>query len=144
MVANPQVRIATITLEPSATPIKMKHHPLDHVMEESLRKHTHQWMTQKVIKEAYYPRSSLLVPVLKKNSEEIWWAVDNRKLNVVTKKDTFPLPNIVNNLSWFSGSKVFSALDGARTFHIVLVRCANRDSTLKCTRKVFILMGTSN
>ena len=102
----------SITLEP-ATPIKMKHHPLDPVMEESLRKHIHQWMTQKVIKEAYYPRSSLLVPVLKKNSEEIWWAVDNRKLNVVTKKDTFPLPNIVNNLPWFSGSKVFSALDGA-------------------------------
>ena len=59
--------------------------------------------------------------VPKKNSKEIRWAVDYRHLNAMTKKDAFPLPNIADNLSRLSGSRVFSALDGAGAFHAVPV-----------------------
>ena len=118
-----------IVVEPGTTPIKMKHRPLNLVMEESLKQQIDRWLAQKVVEEADSPWSFPLVPVPKKNGKEIRWAVDYRKLNAVTKKDAFPLPNIADNLSRLSGSRVFSALDGAGAFHAVPVRCADREKT---------------
>ena len=118
-----------ITVHPGTTPIKMKHRPLNPVMEESLRQQIDRWLEQWVIEEADSPWSFPLVPVPKKNSREIRWAIDYCPLNAVTKKDAFPLPNIADNLSRFSGSRVFSALDGAGAFHAVPVRRANREKT---------------
>ena len=45
------------------------------------------------------------------------------------QKDAFPLPNIADNLSRLSGSRVFSALDGAGAFHAVPVKRADREKT---------------
>ena len=81
------------------------------------------------MEEANSPWSFPLVPLPKKNGKEIRWAVDYRRLNTVTKKDAFPLPNIMDNLSRLSGSRVFSALDGAGAFHAVPVRHADREKT---------------
>ena len=86
-------------------------------------------MSQGVIEEANSPWSFPLVPVPMKNSEEIRWAVDYWKYNSITKTDAFPLPNIVDNLSQLSGSRVFTALDGAGAFHVVPVRRADREKT---------------
>ena len=118
-----------IVVEPGTTPIKMKHRPLNPVLEESLKQQIDRWLAQKVVEEADSPWSFPLVPVPKKNGKEIRWAVDYRKLNAVTKKDAFPLPNIADNLSRLSGSRVFSALDGAGAFHAVPVRRADREKT---------------
>ena len=98
-------------------------------MEESLRQQMDRWLEQRVVEEADSPWSFPLVPVPKKNSKEVRWAVDYRKLKAVTKKDAFPLPNIADNLSRLSGSRVFSALDGARAFHAVHVRRSDREKT---------------
>ena len=118
-----------IVVEPGTAPIKMKHRPLNPVMEESLRQQIDRWLDQRVVEEADSPWSFPLVPVPKKNGKEIRWAVDYRRLNAVTKKDAFPLPNIADNLSRLSGSRVFSALDGAGAFHAVPVRRADREKT---------------
>ena len=118
-----------INVHPGTEPIKMKHRPLNPVMEESLRQQIDRWLEQRVVEEADSPWSFPLVPVPKKNSKEIRWAVDYRKLNAVTKKDAFPLPNIADNLSRLAGSRVFSALDGAGAFHAVPVRRADREKT---------------
>ena len=119
-----------INVNPGTAPIKMKHRPLNSVMEESLRQQIDRWLEQRVVQEADSPWSFPLVPVPKKNNnKEVCWAVDYRKLNAVTKKDAFPLPNIADNLSRLAGSHVFSALDGAGAFHAVPVRCADRENT---------------
>ena len=55
--------------------------------------------------------------------------MDYRHLNAVTKKDAFPLPNIADNLSRLSGSRVFSVLDGAGAFHAVPVQGPDRKKT---------------
>ena len=93
-----------IFVKPGTAPIKMKHRPLNPVMEELLHQQIDRWLEQRVVEEADSPWSFPLVPVPKKNGKEIRWAVDYRWLNVVTKKDAFPLPNIVDNLSRLSGS----------------------------------------
>ena len=118
-----------ITVHPGTTPIKMKHRPLNPVMEESLRQQIDRWLEQRVVEEADSPWSFPLVQVLKKNSQEVRWAVNYRRLNAVTKKDAFPLPNIADNLYPLEGSRVFSALDGARAFHAVPVRRADQEKT---------------
>ena len=118
-----------ITVHPGTTPIKMKHRPLNPVMEESLRQQINRWLEQRVVEEADSPWSFTLVPVPKKNSQEVRWALDYQRLNAVTKKDAFPLPNIADNLSRLSGSCIFSALDGAGAFHAVPVRRTDREKT---------------
>ena len=82
-----------------------------------------------MVEEADSSWSFPLVPVPKKKGEEIRWAVDYRRLNAVTKKGAFPLPNIADNLSRLSGSLVFFTLDGAGAFHAVPIRRANREKT---------------
>ena len=118
-----------IVIKPGTAQIKMKHRPLNLVMEESLHQQIDRWLKQRVVEEAVSPWSFPLVPVPKKNSKEIRWEVDYRRLNAVTKKDAFPLPHIADNLSCLSGSRVFSALDGAGAFHAVPIRRADREKT---------------
>ena len=118
-----------IVLEPGSVPIKLRRRPLNPVMEESLKKQIDKWLAHDVIEDSDSPWSFPLVPVPKKNSDEIRWAVDYRRLNAITKKDAFPLPNITDNLSRLSGSRVFTALDGAGAFHVVPVRRCDREKT---------------
>ena len=98
-------------------------------MEESLKQQIDRWLEQGVVEEADSPWSFPLVLVPIKNGKDIRWAVDYRRLNAVTKKDAFPLPNIADNLSRLSNSRIFSALDGAGAFRAVLVRRAYREMT---------------
>ena len=118
-----------ITVNPGTAPIKMKHRPLNPVMEESLRQQIDRWMEQRVVEEADSLWSFPLVPVPKKNRKEICWAVDYRRLNSVTKKDAFLLTNIADNLSRLYCSHVFSALHGAGAFHTIPVCRADREKT---------------
>ena len=118
-----------INFHQGTTPIKMKHRLLNPVMEESLQQQIDRWLEQRVVEEAGSRWSFPLVPVPKNNSKEVRWAVDYRKLNAVTKKDAFPLPNIADNMSRLAGSRVFSALDGAGAFHAVPVRRSDREKT---------------
>ena len=58
-----------ITVNPGTTPIKMKHCPLNSVMEESLRQQIDRWLEQRVVEEADFPWSFPLVPVPKKEHQ---------------------------------------------------------------------------
>nr|VZI36390.1 unnamed protein product [Spirometra erinaceieuropaei] len=55
--------------------------------------------------------------------------VDYRKLNTVTKKDSFPLPGIDATLDTLAGNTVFSTLDLASGYWQVEVRPTDREKT---------------
>ncbi|BHF81929.1 hypothetical protein SprV_0802506400 [Sparganum proliferum] len=55
--------------------------------------------------------------------------VDYRKLNAVTKKDSFPLPRIDATLDTLAGNTVFSTLDLASGYWQVEVRSTDREKT---------------
>lgn len=107
-------------------PIKCKSRPINPHVAENLDKQVKKWLSDGVIRPADSPWNFPLHPVLKKNGE-VRWTVDYRALNKITRKDSFPLPDINDLLSQLHGSKVFTALDLAQAFHVVPVRRKDQD-----------------
>ena len=54
-----------------------------------------------------------LIVLAKKKSGKTRLCVDHRKLNAITKKDSFPMPRIDDVLDLLVGQKFFSTLDMA-------------------------------
>ena len=109
-------------------PIKTKGRPINPVMEGNLREQLDTWMDQGVVQPSTSPWSFPLIAVPKKNGKTRW-VVDYRKLNEITIKDSFPLPNIEDNLSRLSNSQIFSGIDGAGAFHVIPIRDQDREKT---------------
>src|SRR5229473_5031738 len=65
---------------------------------------------------------SLVFFVPKKDGEELWMVIDYQKLNDITKKDFYPLPNLRHKLEKLSKHSLFSKFDvraGYNNIHIV-------------------------
>lgn len=114
-------------------PIKCKYRPINPVLEKDLERQLKEWKAHDVIEESQSQWSFALVAASKKNSDKKRWCVDYRPLNNVTLKDTFPLPNIEDNLVRLGKSKVFSGIDGCGAYHVVEVAPKDRPKTAFAT-----------
>ncbi|BHF83527.1 hypothetical protein SprV_0902667000 [Sparganum proliferum] len=85
-------------------------------------------LSRKIIRPSHSPWSSPIVLVRKKDGT-MRLCVDYRKLNAVTKKDSFPLPRIDATLDTLAGNTVFSTLDLASGYWQVEVRPTDREKT---------------
>jgi hypothetical protein len=109
-------------------PIRLKGKPINPVMQEKLREQMNAWQEQDVIEPSSSPWSFGMIPVEKKNGK-LRWVVDYRRLNDVTLKDAYPLPNMEDNLARLANSKVFSSLDAAGAFHACEIETEDREKT---------------
>ena len=109
-----------VELVEDAKPYKARVRPLNPKQRDDLRAQLDQWLEQRVIEPSTSPWGSALVPVLKKDGTTRW-AVDYRPLNKVTIPDSFPLPNIQENLERLAGSKIFTTLDAAQAYMTIRV-----------------------
>ena len=109
-------------------PIKCKHRPINPALEPNLKEQLDKWAKHDVIEPSYSPWSFPLVAAPKKNGT-IRWCVDYRRLNDITVKDTFPLPNIEDNLVRLADSRIFSCVDGSGAFHVIKIRKEDRPKT---------------
>ena len=122
-----------------ARPIKLKERPINPNLLENLQTQLEHWEEQGVIEPSSSPWSFPLIPVIKKKAAQdgdsmaaklqIRWCVDFRKLNEITKKDSYPMPNIEDNLGKLAHSKVFSTLDNVGAFHSVPIKKSDREKT---------------
>ena len=119
----------TIDLVPGTKPIRSKLRPLNPLQEKDLQRQIDAWLEAEVIEPSTSPWASALVPVKKKGSDKLRWAVDYRRLNDVTIKDAYPLANIECNLHKLATAEVFSTLDSAGAFHTMPIREEDRDLT---------------
>ena len=109
-------------------PIKCKSRPINPYLEEDLKKQVEGNLKKGVIEPSSSPWCFPLVAAPKRGGK-LRWCCDYRRLNVATKKDTFPLPNIEDNLARLSRSVVFSTLDGSGAFHVVPIAEKDRQKT---------------
>ncbi|XP_045024535.1 uncharacterized protein LOC123469583 [Daphnia magna] len=81
-----------------------------------------------IIEPSISPWSSPVV-LVRKNTGEVRFCVDYRRLNEVTKKDVYPLPRIDDILDRLGGSKYFSQLDLASGYWQVRMEPAHKEKT---------------
>ena len=94
--------------------------PLNPMLRESLQEQINIWKKEDVIEEVQSPWAAAMVPVTKTDGS-VRWAMDYRPLNRVTVIDSYPLPNIEENIEKLAGSQVFSTLDAANAYQIIPV-----------------------
>ena len=87
-----------------------------------------------VIEPSDSPWSSPTVLVRKKNGD-VRFCVDYRLVNAVTRKDSYPLPNIQETFDSLAGAKYFSSLDFASGYWQVEVDPVDRPKTAFATRQ---------
>ena len=89
-------------------------------------------LNDNLIVESFSPWSSPVVLVSKKTKD---WrlCVDYRKINAITKKDRYPLPDINTSLDCLQGSQYFSLLDLRSGYHQVELNPEDRQKTSFCT-----------
>jgi hypothetical protein len=113
-------------------PIKNKFRPINPALEPDLRKQSDKWLKNDVIEPANSPWSSNLVAARKKGGK-IRWCVDWRRLNNITKKDSFPMPSVQDNIARLAGSRIFSGIDMAGAFHCIEMDPRDREKTAFAT-----------
>jgi len=91
-----------------------------------------QMLKKDVIQPSSSPWAAPIVLVQKKDGSTRF-CVDYRKLNSVTRKDAYPLPQITDTLDTLHGSKWFSTLDLASGYWQVEVDQLDRHKTAFCT-----------
>ncbi|VDI15382.1 Hypothetical predicted protein [Mytilus galloprovincialis] len=74
------------------------------------------------------------VVLVRKKDGGIRWCIDYRKINAVTSKDSYPLPNIEECLDTLAGASVFSTLDLQSGYHKIEVAPEDRCKTAFTTR----------
>ena len=93
-----------------APPIKQPSRPIPVARQHEVHKSLDEMIQKDVIQPSASPWASPVVLVQKKDGT-MGFCIDYRKLNAVTRKDAYPLPQIDETLEALGGSKWFSTLD---------------------------------
>ncbi|EIE79980.1 hypothetical protein RO3G_04685 [Rhizopus delemar RA 99-880] len=107
-----------IVIEENKQPISHMPYRLSPVESEYLQKELNKYCKLGVISPSNSPWAAPVILVKKKNGE-YRMVIDYRKLNAITKKDSYPLPRIDDLLDTLGKAKIFSALDMRSGFHQV-------------------------
>ena len=109
--------------------IKKSPYRASHSQNASIEKHINEMLDQGIIEVSSSPWSSPVVLIKKKDG---WtrFSIDYRKLNAVTRKDSYPLPRIDDALDSIAGAKYFSNLDLQSGYHEVAMHPDSKEKTV--------------
>ena len=99
-----------------AFPIYQKPRRFNDQVTESISKQCRELELLDIIEPSKSAWSSPVVPILKKDGT-LRLCVDYRKLNLVTKPDRYPIPNLTDNVYSLSEMKFFTTLDLVRGYY---------------------------
>uniref|UniRef100_A0A0P4ZJF0 RNA-directed DNA polymerase n=2 Tax=Daphnia magna TaxID=35525 RepID=A0A0P4ZJF0_9CRUS len=109
-------------------PIRQRPYRVTNNQRKLLEDKVQEMLDAKVIRYSQSPWASPVVLVEKKNGE-IRFCVDYRKLNSITKKDSFPMPRIDETLDKLYGKKFFTTLDLASGYWQIQVHDPDIEKT---------------
>ena len=112
----------------TAAPIKQAAYRVSQSQKADIEEHIKNMLDQGIIEVSSSPWSSPVVLVKKKDGGTRF-CIDYRKLNAVTRKDSYPLPRIDDALDSLAGSKYFSTLDLQSGYHQVAMHPDSKEKT---------------
>ena len=115
-----------------ARPIKQAPYRTSQSQRKEIEKHISDMLAQEIITVSSSPWSSPVVLVKKKDGTTRF-CIDYRKLNAVTRKDSYPLPRIDDALDSLAGSRYFTTLDLQSGYHQVAMHPDSKDKTAFAT-----------
>ena len=111
-----------------AAPIRQPPRRLPSLIKEEAHKAVTEMLEQGLIESSTSPWASPIVLVKKKDGN--WrFCVDYRKLNDVTKKDSYPLPRVDDTLDRLAGMQWFSTLDLKSGYWQVEMEAKDKEKT---------------
>jgi len=93
-----------------STPIKQRYRPRNLAMQAIINKEVDEMLEQGVIEPSHSPWSSPIV-IVKKKDGKFRFCIDFRRVNDVTHKDAYPLPQITATLDKLREARYLSTLD---------------------------------
>lgn len=111
----------------NSTPIKQRHFPVSPAIEKLIYTELDRMLALDVIEESESPWSSPIVLVRKPG--KIRLCLDSRKVNSVTVKDAYPLPNIDGILSRLPKAEYITSLDLKDAFWQIPLDKSSKDKT---------------
>ena len=111
-----------------AVPLKSRPRRLPPRWEEEINEQLDELLNQKLCRPSGSPWASNVVLVTKKDGRKRF-AIDYRRLNTVTKKDAYGIPQIQTILDKLHGHRYFSVLDIASAYWCVPVRDIDIEKT---------------
>ena len=109
-------------------PIRQRYRRLQPPLKDQVQEELDRMEKHGIIQKSCSPWCSPLVPV-KKKSGKIRICIDYRKLNSITKLNSYPLPNIEDTLMQFSNTKFFSTLDLLSGYHQIALDRTSMEKT---------------
>eukprot|EP00795_Rhopilema_esculentum_P010373 gene10373-19075_t len=112
----------------NSKPIKQAPYRVSQNQRDEIESHISKMLEQNIISVSSSPWSSPVVLVKKKDGTTRF-CIDYRKLNAVTRKDSFPLPRIDDALDSLAGSIYFTTLDLQSGYHQVAMHPSSKEKT---------------
>ena len=104
------VKHTIVLKDPDTTPFKKRFHQIPPPQVEEVREHLKLMLEVGAIHPSNSPLCDTVVLVRKKDGS-LWFCIDFRKLNRLTRKDSHPLPRIGKTLNSLVGSAIYSTFD---------------------------------
>lgn len=114
-------------------PIKLRSRRLPQAQHDMAKVEIDKMLEKGVITESDSPWAAPIVLVSKKDGS-LRFCVDYRRLNDITKKDSYPLPNIEDTFDALAGANYFCALDLASGYWQVPLDAESREKTAFTTK----------
>lgn len=128
-VKNCEHRIFT---KPGTNPVNTKQYRIPHSQKEIVQDKIKEMLKDDVIEPSTSLWNSPLLIVPKKSADdhkEYRFCVDYKNLNTKTETQTFPMPNLDEELNKMSGCKIFSTFDIRSAFHQIKMHKPDKEKT---------------